>query len=413
VGTAETLLLTTLLIGLIVALGVWFYRWYMRVYYPRSSFDYSQSTDLENPPSLETYYPNPENFSFEQRRFYEYWKDQWRNGNAIDVKGNVSYLFAYIYEVIRWEDNDRRISELEALLSAYPEEKIASYLPEWISDCYLEAGNLEMALAKLPPPPLGQTATHYGNKRLNLKLLVGGPMDADAHDVLSLFPNRLTRFGKEHIEIVAQFIDAKLLAWRNRKGKRLVEYFAELHSNRNKRKYPMYLFNGVPGVSPCYMESLKTIPFYAIPEFAKFAADVIRQSENAVREEWKIPRIGEGWIAETELYYKVKELFPELEVIHHASPDWLGRQHLDIYIPAARLAIEYQGPQHLQPVDYFGGEEAFERQKRRDLAKKAKCTKNGVKLIYVFEGYDWTELSQTLIEQVRFRIQGQEHILDI
>jgi len=64
-------------------------------------------------------------------------------------------------------------------------------------------------------------------------------------------------------------------------------------------------------------------------------------------------------------------------------------------------------------VDYFGGEEAFERQKRRDLAKKAKCTKNGVKLIYVFEGYDWTELSQTLIEQVRFRIQGQEHILDI
>jgi len=191
-GAAGTLLFTALLVGLMVALGGWFYRWYMKVYYPRSSFGYSPSIDFEDPPPLETYYPNPQNFSLEQHLFYEYWKDQWRNGNTIDLKSNISYLFAYIYEVIRWEDNDRRIAELEALLSAYSEEKIASYLPEWISDCYLEAGNLEMALEKLPPLPLGQTATHYTNKRLNLKLLAGGSLDADAHDILGLFSYRLT-----------------------------------------------------------------------------------------------------------------------------------------------------------------------------------------------------------------------------
>jgi hypothetical protein len=74
------------------------------------------------------------------------------------------------------------------------------------------------------------------------------------------------------------------------------------------------------------------------------------------------------------LYYIVKNAFPDLQVIHHASPDWLGRQHLDIFIPAISLAIEYQGRQHDEPVAFFGGQEAYEQVKKHDARKKRLCS---------------------------------------
>ena len=42
-------------------------------------------------------------------------------------------------------------------------------------------------------------------------------------------------------------------------------------------------------------------------------------------------QVGEGWVSETKLFYLLQEKFPELEIVQHASPDWLGRQHLDIF----------------------------------------------------------------------------------
>ena len=58
-----------------------------------------------------------------------------------------------------------------------------------------------------------------------------------------------------------------------------------------------------------------------------------KEITNIVREVKGLPKIGEGWISETLLYYAVKDSLPEYEVIHHGNPKWLGLQHLDIYIP--------------------------------------------------------------------------------
>ena len=73
---------------------------------------------------------------------------------------------------------------------------------------------------------------------------------------------------------------------------------------------------------------------------------IVRECENTVREEMDLPKIGEGWISETELYYQIKKAFPREIVIHHGRPAWLGRQHLDVYLPKKNIAIEYQGNQH-------------------------------------------------------------------
>jgi hypothetical protein len=92
------------------------------------------------------------------------------------------------------------------------------------------------------------------------------------------------------------------------------------------------------------------------------------------------------------LYREIKNHFPTLNVIHHGSPKWLGNQHFDIWIPELNVAIEYQGLQHDKPVEYFGGKEAFKRNKERDQLKLKKCLNNNCKLIEVRPGYVFKEI---------------------
>jgi hypothetical protein len=110
-----------------------------------------------------------------------------------------------------------------------------------------------------------------------------------------------------------------------------------------------------------------------------------------------LPRIGEGWIGETNLFYQLKEKLPGQEIIQHGRPSWLGRQHLDIWMPELNIAIEYHGLQHDQPVDFFGGHQAYEKNIERDNRKKELCKENGVKLIEVREGYDLDSLLTEII----------------
>lgn len=114
--------------------------------------------------------------------------------------------------------------------------------------------------------------------------------------------------------------------------------------------------------------------------------------ENFVRKTINYPLIGEGWISETHLYYEIKNYFKDLTVINHARPKWLGKQHLDIFIPKLNIAIEYQGEQHFAPVGYFGGEETFKKNIERDNRKRELCRINNCNLIYVEKGYNLNDI---------------------
>lgn len=61
---------------------------------------------------------------------------------------------------------------------------------------------------------------------------------------------------------------------------------------------------------------------------------------------------------------------------------WLGLQSLDFYLPKQRIAIECQGRQHFEPINFFGGEESLKAEYKRDKLKNDLCLDNGVKLIY-------------------------------
>ncbi len=56
----------------------------------------------------------------------------------------------------------------------------------------------------------------------------------------------------------------------------------------------------------------------------------------------------------------------EQRILREASPTWLGKQRLDVYLPELRLAIEYQGKQHTDSVEFFGGQDAYEKNLERE-----------------------------------------------
>lgn len=108
--------------------------------------------------------------------------------------------------------------------------------------------------------------------------------------------------------------------------------------------------------------------------------EILRDAENELRERHGLPRIGEGWVLEMEMYNIIKKRYPDTE--HHARPEWLKPQHLDVYVESHKLAFEYQGRQHYEEVQYFGGEEAFISTQTLDRRKEKLCRKNSVNLIY-------------------------------
>lgn len=86
------------------------------------------------------------------------------------------------------------------------------------------------------------------------------------------------------------------------------------------------------------------------------------------------------WKSEQQVYSVTKYEFPDAIYQYHTP--WLGLQSLDVFIPSLSIGIEYQGRQHYEPVDLFGGEENFKETVKRDNRKRRLCEDNGVKLIY-------------------------------
>ncbi len=67
---------------------------------------------------------------------------------------------------------------------------------------------------------------------------------------------------------------------------------------------------------------------------------------------------------------------------HRMQFEWLGKKHLDFYLPDFNIAIECQGIEHFEPRDYFGGNDDFKITNKRDNEKKYLCDKNKVKILY-------------------------------
>mgnify|MGYP001026067165 CR=1 FL=1 len=55
----------------------------------------------------------------------------------------------------------------------------------------------------------------------------------------------------------------------------------------------------------------------------------------------------------------------------------------DFYIPSHNTLIEYDGEQHFQPIEFFGGENAFKDQQERDVIKNEYAKSKGINLVRI------------------------------
>ena len=104
---------------------------------------------------------------------------------------------------------------------------------------------------------------------------------------------------------------------------------------------------------------------------------------NVTRAEFGFRKVGEGWVSELMMANVVRGLFPSSEILRHHRPDWLEGLELDVFLPAQRLGLEYQGQQHFHAIDAWGGQLALDRLKERDRRKAALCRQIGIALVHI------------------------------
>jgi len=114
---------------------------------------------------------------------------------------------------------------------------------------------------------------------------------------------------------------------------------------------------------------------------------ITKRVENIVRQEFGFRKVGEGWVSETQLFQIVSKILADHDVLRHHRPDWLHGLELDIFVPALKLALEYQGQQHFHPIEAWGGQEALDRLVARDADKAKACKDLGIALVAI----DYTE----------------------
>ena len=79
--------------------------------------------------------------------------------------------------------------------------------------------------------------------------------------------------------------------------------------------------------------------------------------------------------------------YNDIKYVYQASKSieelkWLGKQTLDFYLPFFKLAIECQGRQHFEPINFFGGIKGYLKNKENDYKKKKLCKEHNIKILY-------------------------------
>lgn len=95
--------------------------------------------------------------------------------------------------------------------------------------------------------------------------------------------------------------------------------------------------------------------------------------------------------SQSKLFFQLTNEFNTENILFEVSNEtvpWLDRQRLDIYFPKYNIAIEYDGKQHFEPIEIFGGTERFLQQQELDNRKNILCEKNNCKLFRVPYNYD-------------------------
>lgn len=346
-------------------------------------------------PKFQEYFSSEEKMSFEQKEFYNYLEKELLRKNYIDVQGQISYLFTFVYKILARKKEigyDGVYDELMNIAEAYHHEtsffKLCKF---WAADCLLANNEFEFFLEQTEPDtPLGREK-FASNLRLNIQVICGLP--ANGIDLFKMASGNVSKPTRKYLGLFKDMLIESFDEYQSEHGNWFENAKIEVAT---KRIWKYHLFSSSLLGHP--HETLTVTPYDESEILEEQINSLARDVENNLRKSVGLPKIGEGWVSETELFYFLKNAFPQTQVIQHGRPTWLGKQHFDIWFPRWKIAVEYHGKQHFEPVEFFGGKDSYEKTKQRDLRKERLAKVNKVKLFVVTEEQSHEDIKKLIHE---------------
>lgn len=81
------------------------------------------------------------------------------------------------------------------------------------------------------------------------------------------------------------------------------------------------------------------------------------------------------WLDDFEINYIRQKSFDTCKYVNKLS--------FDFYLPDYNICVEFDGRQHFEPIEYFGGIKGYELNKKRDQVKNNWCLDNNVDLLRI------------------------------
>lgn len=374
-----------------------------------------------DPEQFESGYVKP---SPEQLTYYNYFKRSFEKSEYVDVGGMRNYIRYFIHELYKEYKSDNNFDKLvlkySILRKEYPKLSDDTQFIEITTGRQL--GIQKYLDHKFP------WESYISWEKIHEKLLSNS--DDDLRFLLQnkfIGTGNLTSYGINNIDaIVTETIDIirkyeieknknlhelffskNKLYIANEKGIFDPDYYKIFYSTEEKFNQDLKIYNernfGVPEKNILYPVYIPLIVEFS---FVKLLNSFIRDGENILRVKNNLPKIGENWISELDLFNKLKNAFSYLEVISQGRPKWLGLQRFDIYFPKLNIAVEYQGAQHFQEVSIFGGKEGFEKTLENDNKKRKLCIENNCTLIEVLPNYNFNDIVSQIQNLINKKIDN-------
>ena len=135
---------------------------------------------VEIPPFHE-YFPHEKQMSLKQRSYYQFLEKEIAKRNYLDVQGQISYLFIYVYKIMGKRQSigyANVYNELMEIAEAYHHEKNFFKLCKlWAADCLLANNEYRLYLEQTEPEtPVGREK-FLSNVRLNIQTMCELPIN--------------------------------------------------------------------------------------------------------------------------------------------------------------------------------------------------------------------------------------------
>lgn len=357
-----------------------------------------------------TYYSDINVQSIDKQNAYKKLKEMWDKQEYMRISSadnpNTAYFITYFYEVIKdFVHHPQKYNilknKLQFIIDEYKNDQTNAldYGIRWLND---------MAWIMKDFDTISSNAEKYLN---NKTYWIRGEFPREAFGFLNIEDSSivdvkyfkyifktysyLTEYGKYYREEIEHEIDKELEKLCIRKKTNFIYLLMEVNIVKTNR------FIGVPDIPFKFGREYDKKIFNMKKQYKSILKELTRNAEDTVRSRHSVPRVGEAWVSETLLYKKLCDSFVSEKIIQHAQPNFLGQQHYDIYFPEHKIAIEYHGIQHFEPVDFFGGKDAYEKNVERDSRKKKISSLNKVHLIVLREGYIFNDLLNEIATQIK------------